>query len=191
MKKQLTLFSISLLSTSLFAAPSGIYIEGGVGTSIEDTQNIQAHEYVYNKGFSGNIALGYQADLLRFEFEGLYRADKLYSFDNYKAEGDLTQNSQMLNVYYSGYNKSNLVTTIGLGAGISNISVTDLKQVGAPQDDIENNSIPSFQGMGSIGYMFTDHVTGTLKYKYFYSTESDNFDARGTNNLSLNLRYLF
>lgn len=191
MKKSLTLFASTLLSTSLFAAPSGVYIETGASFSFEDTQNIQEHEYLYDRGFSANLALGYQANRFRFEIEGLYRADKLYSFENYKTEGDLTQTSQMLNIYYSGYNKSKLVTTVGLGAGISDISVTDFKQVSAPQDDIENDFIPSFQGMGSVGYMFNDHITCTLKYRYLYTIESDDFDARGSSNVSLNLRYLF
>lgn len=180
-----------LLHTGLFAASSGIYLEAGLGTSLEDTQEIQSIEYVYDRGFSGNLALGYQADLWRFELEGLYSRDELYSFSNYKAEGDLTQNSQMLNLYYSGYNKSNFVSTIGLGAGITNISVSDFKQVGAPQDDIENNSIASFQSMGSVGYMFNEHITCSVKYRYFYTTKSDDFDAKGSSNVSLNLRYLF
>ena len=191
MNKKLSIFSILLLNTCLFGAPSGVYVEAGLGTSLENTQDIRNLEYVYDRGFYGSGALGYQANQFRFELEALYKTDKLYSFNNYKAQGDLKQNSQMLNIYYSGYNKSNLVTTIGLGIGISNISVSDLKQVGAPQDDIENSSILSYQGSASVGYMFDEHFTCSLKYNYFYTSKSDDFNAKGSNNFTLNLRYLF
>ena len=191
MEKKLSIFSTLFLSSALFGAPNGVYIEAGLGTSLEDTQTIQKIKYVYDRGFSGNVALGYQVNLFRFEVEALYRADKINSFSNYHADGDLTQNSQMFNLYYSGYNSSNLVSTIGLGAGVSSISVENLKQVGTPQDDIENSSIPSYQGMASVGYMFDKHITCTLKYKYLHTSKSDDFEARGVSDISFSLRYLF
>ena len=191
MEKKLSIFSTLFLSSALFGAPNGVYIETGLGASLEDTQTIQKIKYVYERGFSGNVALGYQANLFRFEVEALYRTDKLLSFYNYKAEGNLIQNSQMFNIYYSGYNKSSLVSTIGFGAGVSSISVEDLSQIDIPQADIKNSAIPSYQGMASVGYMFDKHITCTLKYKYLYTSKSDDFEARGVSDISFSLRYLF
>lgn len=191
MNTKLPLFISLFATTVVFGASSGVYVEAGIEASIENTQNIQELEYAYDRALGTNIALGYQANLWRFELEAIYKTEKLYSFANYKAEGDLSQNSQMLNVYYSGYNKSNFVSSIGLGAGISSLSLSNLKQVNAPQDDIKNNTIPAFQAIGSVGYMLNEQITATLKYKYFYTTKGDDFDAKGSSNISLNLRYLF
>lgn len=179
-----------LFSTGLLAAPSGIYIEIGTGLGLNDTQKTQTLEYVYDKKFLGSFALGYQADVFRFEIEERYKKDALYSKDignnmNLKANGDFISNSQMFNVYFSGYNSSKLFTSVGAGAGITNLKLQEDTQ------NIKDEGILSLQAMLSVGYAITKDFAFITKYTYFYTKTSDNFKEKGESAISLHLRYIF
>ena len=174
----LTTLAILFLATNIFAIESGIYVEVGVGTGTKEQLKAKKNNYDYDTSYLGSLYLGYQAGVYRFELEDSYKSATLKdkTFDS-----DVTQNTQMLNIYYSGYNKSKMVTTLGLGAGISSIEVNGLK----------NSNIFSYQAMFSIGYMKTKHFIITPKYSYMRMVKSDNFDRNSDHLLSLNLRYLF
>ncbi len=170
-----------LLSMQLYAVGSGVYVELSGGLGLNDTIEAKNGAYVYDKEYIGSVSLGYQADLLRLELEAIQKKDRLYSFGAISVAGDLEQTSQMFNLYYSGYNESKLVTTVGIGAGVTAISL----------QEAEDKNILSYQGMFSIGYMSTQSLTITTEYTYFYTTESDNFKSNSDNIFSLNFRYLF
>jgi len=180
-----------LFSINLFAASSGIYVEVGAAKSLNDTLKSENGDFVYDKGTIGSVMIGYQAELYRFELEGRYVKEVLSSFANVSSSGDLTKNSQMLNVYYSGYNESKYVSSVGAGVGITNISTDKLSQSSVPQEEIKKDAILSMQGMLSVGYMMTPSVTTTLKYTYFYTAKSDELKASGENFFTFSLRYLF
>jgi hypothetical protein len=183
-KKIILPFSLSI---NLYAAPSAVYIELGAGLGLNDTQNTKNAEYVYDRGYIGSISLGYQADKVRVEIEERYKKDDLYSTSigngtSLKVDGDLVSDSQMFNVYYSGYNDSKLISSIGVGAGITSLSI---------QDSIKDDAILSLQAMFSIGYMIKESFIVTGKYTYFYTQDSSNFKANGDNIMLFSLRYLF
>ena len=180
-----------LFSTTLFAAPSGIYVEVGAAKSLNDTLKSDNGNFVYDKGTIGSVMIGYQAELYRFELEGRYVKEALSSFANVSSSGDLTKNSQMINAYYSGYNESKYVSSIGAGVGITNITTDKLTQSSIPQKELSHSAIPSLQAMLSVGYMMTPSITTTLKYTYFYTAKSDELKANGENIFTLSLRYLF
>ncbi len=169
---------IVFLATNVFAVESGLYLEVGAGTGTKEQLNAKKSNYGYENSYIGSLYLGYQADVYRFELENSY---KLATPTDKTIEGDLKQNTQMLNFYFSGYNHSKMVTTLGLGAGISSIEVNGLK----------NSNIFSYQAMFSIGYMKTKHFIITPKYSYMRMVKSDDFDRNSDHLLSLNLRYLF
>ena len=178
---------ISLFSSSLFAAPSGVYIELGGGLSLDDTQETQNVNYIYERGYIGSVALGFQLNTFRFELEQRYKKDTLYSKSagdgvNIKVDGDLTASSQMLNFYYSGYNSSKLITTVGLGAGITSLELGS---------DLKDDAIVSLQAMLSVGYQMSESFIATTKYTYFYTSQSDLFKANGDNAITFSLRYIF
>ncbi len=189
MKKIITI--LTLFTLQLFAAPSGIYIETGVGMNLDSSLETKNATFHYDEDFIFNVALGYQANAYRFELEGKYAKNKLSSYNGLATTGDLTQDSQMLNVYYSAYNDTRLITSVGAGAGISNLQITDMKQLGTAQKDITYNTIPSFQGMLSVGYMLGTNFIITTKYTFFYTLESDTLKAGSKNLVSLNLRVIF
>ena len=182
---------ILLLSTSLFSQTDGVYVEIGAGNTINTTLKSKNGTFKYESGLSTNLAIGYQIDLYRFEFEGKQTQNSLYSYSTFSSSGDYKKQSQMINAYYSGYNGSPLFTTIGLGLGISNIKLTNMKQFGVNIADITNSGIFSAQAIVSIGYMITEHIATSVKYNYLYTTKSKEFDAEGDNIFSFTLRYLF
>ncbi len=180
-----------LLSLNLFAAPNGVYVEVGAALGLGDTLEATKGEFTYDRDYTGSLILGYQADLYRFEIEGKYKEEELKSFGNVSSSGELTQNSQMINAYFSGYNESKYVSSIGAGVGITNISLKNLTQNSKAQEDVTNDAIPSLQAMLSVGYMMSDNLTATTKYTYFYVTESDDFESNSDHIFTLSLRYLF
>ena len=178
---------LTLVNIELFAAPSGAYIEVGGGMSLDDVQETKNVNYIYERGYIGSIALGYQIDTFRVELQQRYKKDKLYSasIDNatsIKVDGDLISNSQMLNFYYSGYNSSKLITSFGLGAGITSIELSD---------SLKDDAILSLQGMLSIGYQISENFIASTKYTYFYTSQSDSFKENSDNAITFSLRYIF
>jgi len=179
------------LCTNLFSQPNGIYVEIGAGSTINSSLTSNNQTYKYESALSTNLAIGYQLDLYRFELEGKYTKGSLYSYANLSSEGDYTKHSQMLNAYYSGYNSGPLFTSVGLGIGVSNIRLTNMKQLGTQVSDITNSGIFSAQAILSIGYMINEHLATSVKYNYLYTTKSSDFDAQGDSQFTLTLRYLF
>jgi hypothetical protein len=88
----------------------------------------------------------------------------------------------MLNFYYSGYNKSKLVTSVGVGVGITSLTLGD---------NIKDDGILSLQGMLSVGYQVSEDFITTLKYTYFYTSQSDSFKENGDSAITFSLRYIF
>lgn len=176
-----------LLNTNLFSAQNGIYIELGGGVGLSDTIESKTALYVYDSSYVGTLALGYQYSSFRFEIEERYKKDELYSTTllsgaNLKVDGDLISNSQMFNLYYSGYNQSRLITTLGIGAGATTRKL---------QESIQDDAIFSMQALLSVGYAISEEFIFTTKYRYFHTQESQNFKADSDSEISLTLRYIF
>ena len=191
------LFIPLIFSLNLFSAQNGVYLEFGAGLGLEDTLKTKNIDYKYEASFVGSGAIGYQYNSFSAEIEAKYQQDSLYSTsygehsNNIAVDGDLIQSSQMLNFYYSGYNTSKLVSSIGVGVGITQISLENVTELDSKQEDRTDNSVLSYQGMFSVGYMFTQDLTLLAKYTYFQTSSSDNFESNSDNIFSLNLRYLF
>jgi len=178
---------LTLLNISLFAAPSGVYIELGAGLGLDDTVETKDVNYVYNRAYIGSVALGFQIDTFRLELQERYKKDDLYSASlgnssSIKVNGDFISNSQMLNFYYSGYNKSRLVSSIGVGAGITSLRLGDT---------IKDDGILSLQGMLSVGYQVSEDFITTIKYTYFHTSQSDSFKVNDDSAITFSLRYIF
>lgn len=194
--KTVLLFLSLLTSLELFSAQDGLYLQVGAGMGLEEKIKGENNSYIYDKGYLATAAIGYQYKSFSLELEGLYKKNELYSstettIGKISVDGDLVQNTQMLNLYYSGYNRSQLVSSIGLGVGLTTLTLEDLVELESPQDKVTNKNILSYQGMFSVGYMFTDHITFAAKYRYFMTTSSDDFKSNSDNIFTLDLKYLF
>ena len=187
--KSLLLFF--LVISSLFGAPSGLYIELGVGSGFGDSLQSSSSRVSYERGFIGSVAFGYQSGVYRVEIEERYKSDKLYSIADVLADGELRESSQMLNLYYSGYNDSKFVSSIGFGMGITALSIENIRQFSRNMPEIKEEGILSLQGLFSVGYQIERDITATVEYSYFYTQKSDSFGAKDESSLLFSLRYLF
>jgi len=175
-----------LLNSSLLAIENGTYIEVGAGLGYEDTLQTQGTLYTYERNYITNFIVGYQYNLFRVEVETRYKKDSLYSakvFNNsdIPVSGTFTQQTEMLNTYYSGYNATKFVTSIGGGVGITTKKL----------ENLNNSSIFSAQALLSVGYRITENFILSTKYSYFYTQKSDAFNSNTENIFLFNARYIF
>lgn len=181
-----------LCSISLFAAPSGVYVEVYYDKPVSSNITTDTASIKNDTGESGTVALGYQMNQWRFEAESNYSKNAIKSFQKTKessksiTKGDLEKTGGMLNVYYSAYNDTQLVSSIGLGAGQSIIKTKDLTIDGVKKDIKKEKSF-TYQASVSLGYMIDEDWTWTVKYKYQKMRDIKNQHS----NYSLGLRYLF
>jgi hypothetical protein len=97
----------------------------------------------------------------------------------------------MINFFYSGYNDTNLISTIGFGCGVSSLKFSNLKELSLPINDIKQNNIFSYQGSFAVGYILSQKITFFIKYTYFSTVKKKDFDAFDENLLTLSFRYNF
>lgn len=191
------LLLVLLISVGLYAAkptepmaPSGLYIETNIDYPSEESIEFDDVQYNYDSGLTGALAIGYQMDRWRFEIEGNYSKDELnelVSDATADAVGELVKKGGLFNVYYSAYNDSQLVSSIGAGVGVTNIDTEDLVVDDVEAEDVSVDNSLTYQATISLGYMVDEDWTWTVKYR-FLSVE-DLKDS--TQTFSLGLRYLF
>lgn len=179
-----------LVTSSLFAAQNGFYIALDGGINLNDKLEAKTVSYNYDTGFFGSGAFGYQVDKFRLELEGQYQQNSVTSLSSNAAKGDLIRESQMLNVYYSGYNSSRLVSTIGVGAGSSDIHSNKLTVLGT-SNDFEVKNIFTYQGSFGVSYMITDSIDFGVKYRFIVTSKQDMLEENTQSIVTAGLRYLF
>jgi len=179
---------VLFLSINLYANPTNaLYLELGFGVALEDSVQTQTgFEYTYERQYLLDAMLGFQYGLYRVELEQSWQKDDLYSHGRGKSEGDFIQKSQMFNLFYSGYNKSNFLTSIGFGVGMSSIELDD-----SYTKRIKNDNIFTAQGILSIGYKMGENLVLAPKYTLKYLEKSDDFEAKYNHQILFSIRYLF
>ena len=189
------LLLIFIISMGLYAAQSpkeptvasGFYVETNVDYPSNDSMEMKDIKYHYDAGTTLSLAIGYQMEHWRFELEGNHVKDEVTKIADSASAGDLIKTGTLANVYYSAYNDSRLVSSIGVGAGVTNIKIEDLEINNVAQDDVSKDNSFTYQATISLGYMVTEDWTWTLKYRYLNVKDL----GAGTQRFSLGLRYLF
>jgi len=179
-----------LLVTGLSAAQNGIYVELNAGIVLKDEKKIVNDVYTYDENFVGSVAVGYQMDLLRFEIEESYNSASVNSVNLNSASGTILRESKMFNLYYSGYNDSKLVSTIGIGAGVSDVKSKDLKILGA-SSEFSYKNVFSYQASFGVAYMLDEDWSLNLKYKYLATMKKEQLQDYSDSIVTLGIRYLF
>jgi len=165
-----------LLSTLLYSADSGVYVELNINNPSENELKIEDTKVAYDKGSSGSIAIGYQMDRLRFELENNYSENDISTLDGESISNNLIRVGGLANIYYSAYNETQLVSSLGIGVGATNVNV----------DGDTKKTALTYQGSVSLGYMVDQDWTWSMKYRYL-----DMRDIDSESTFSLGLRYLF
>ena len=139
----------------------GFYVEIGGGSGLENSIDTYLYKYKYKRKYFGEASIGYRKNNYRFELCQIYKKDSLHSYaGEYFSSGDLIEQSTMLNVYLDGYNKTHMTSFVGLGTGVSSLSISDTYSFTK-----KDASIPTFQSLIGFGYMFNQNLTLSLKYR--------------------------
>jgi len=173
-------FFLLFFSTFLYSADSGFYIELNYDNQSSDTIKTLTTNVDYDKGVAGSVAVGYQMDRWRFEAESNYAENPISKIDDTLKDtksGNLLKFGGLANIYYSAYNDTKLVSTLGLGVGATSIDNT--------KDDKKTSL--TYQGSVSLGYMVDEDWTWTVKYRHL---EMKDIESK-QDGFSLGLRYLF
>ena len=180
-----------LLTLELFAQ-SGLYVEGALGSSFKSEIEVDTASYSYDYGINGSLALGYQLDNWKLEVEGIYLQNAITAYNissSYSVSGDLIREYGLINVYHNWYNDSPLVTSLGLGVGMTQIAVKDLSIANTPFETQDSSAL-AYQGILNIGYMFGESLTLGGKLRYLESLD-ENDKRVGDTLLSVYSSYLF
>ena len=178
---------VLLLNSSLFAIENGVYLELGAGRGYEDSVQVEETTYTYERDYILNAIIGYQYERYRVELETRYKTDSLYSAailndSHIRTSGDFTQTTEMINAYYSGYNATKFITSIGAGLGVTTKEL---------QNTLKSSSIFSAQALLSVGYRVTENFILSTKYSFFYTQKSGAFKADTENTFLFSARYIF
>lgn len=178
-------FLILLLFTcALYAAPQGIYFEGGVQYNLdEEVQLTNSTKIKFKQPESYVASLGFQAaSQWSFEVESAYTSTKFKDTDT----AELQRYDYLVNIYYNAYNETNLVSSIGTGYGKSKIIVDGIKAQDMPV--IHHTTV-------GLGYISSPNVTFNFKYRYLttneYTASQTMYNKSKENILSGSLRFIF
>jgi len=191
MKKLISGLILSSCTLMAIEPYNAFYITAGGGVDFTDSINTSSSTLTYEKPYHWFGAIGYQFKNYKIEIEEIYTQADLYSVSEVKAIGDFTKSTQMLNAYYCAYNHSKMVLNLGVGGGISSTELTNMIQNNIHVSNIKDSNIATFNGIISLGYFISDHLSTDIKYRYLYTLEGDNFDSFGQNSLSFGLRIDF
>ena len=181
----------SILCAALLARENGVYVELAGGVDTADRIETHGITYKYEKSYFYEAMIGYEYDLFRIEYQYRGFNASVYRFLDYAASGDVSIDSHMVDLYYSGYNDTQFVTSLGIGIGTADVSMTNVKELAYPVADKTQGNVFAYQGMLNIGYMIDEHMTLSMRYSYFATLKGDDFEATSQHLLGIGFRYLF
>jgi hypothetical protein len=169
------------------AAKDGVYIEGAVGSSFNDTFTSQRVKYVYERCAFYTAYIGYKYQNWRIDMEYKHASENLYSasIDNsfsVGVDGRYNKDIKMLNFYYDAYNHTKLLSSFGFGVGVQDKEI---------EEKYRDTSIITLQAIVGAGYQITPSLITNVRFSFTYAQESSHFDTLVENDLSLSLRYIF
>lgn len=213
------LFISIFVSSAVQARKTGPYIGilGGI-TFLSDTDfqgsGIPPDSIVttsWNNGFHIGGVAGYRfSDYLRLEAELTYRQNNLDTleasgpgFDSVAQDGDIKTVGFLGNLWVDiDLGQFPVVPYVGGGAGIGGaelqLAPVDLGSSGTfLSNESETAFVFAYQLGAGIGYSFNEHITLSLDYRYFGTTDPDfrlirkASAAYKTHNVGVSLRYEF
>ena len=163
-------------------------ISAGYGVAFPAERTIDARTIPTDLGFvGGRFAVGYAIFGFRPELSVGYRMANIEG----QNEQSVTSIDVIAGVYYDVDTGSEIVPYVGIGAGMSHVTVKEgnTKRVWAP----------AFQGAAGIGYAIMDDLTLTFGYRLTGTLDADFAETDGGDtlktalghNLELGIRYSF
>ena len=164
------------------------YVSAAYGVALPANREIGKKTVSTDLGFlGGQIGVGYSIFGFRPELSAGYR---LATIKDSEGKDSVTSMDLIASVYYDVDTGSEIIPYIGVGGGISNVTVK--------QADTDKSVLAlSFQGAAGIGYAITEDLTLTLGYRLTGAMDADFPEKGGTlkmalgHNVELGIRYSF
>jgi opacity protein-like surface antigen len=135
-------------------------------------------ELEFDSGFNVGAAFGYDYGLTRLEIELAHRQNDVDSINSggfaFKADGDFSATSVMLNGYWDFETGSTVVPYIGGGIGFANVSANNVRSFGVEFVDDDDN-VFAYQLAAGIAFALNPALTLDLGYRFF-GTSDPEFD---------------
>ena len=164
----------------------GLYITAAYGVAVPAGREIDGATVSTDLGFlGGRVGVGYSIFGFRPELSAGYRIATIKDKD----DQSVTSMDLIASVYYDVDTGSEITPYIGVGGGISNVTVK--------QTTSKSVLALSFQGAAGIGYALTEDLTLTLGYRLTGTLDAEFPDKGGTlkmalgHNVELGIRYSF
>ena len=165
------------------------YVSAAYGVALPADREIGKKTVSTDLGFlGGQIGVGYSIFGFRPELSAGYR---LATIKDSEGKDSVTSMDLIASVYYDVDTGSEIIPYIGVGGGISNVTVK--------QATSKSVLALSFQGAAGIGYAITEDLTLTLGYRLTGAMDADFPEDKGGetlkmalgHNVELGIRYSF
>jgi opacity protein-like surface antigen len=162
------------LSSAAWAGPGAyLSLSGGVanlddGDATGPSGNLDIESDV---GLTMAAALGLQCSNIRTEVEIGYQKNdinkaSLQGTGLSVSSGDTSSIFGLLNAYYDFVNGSSVTPFISVGAGVVNVSLSDLNFVGTSFDKGMDDSAIAAQAGAGLSFAVNDYISLDVKYRY-------------------------
>ena len=200
-----TLATLTVLATpmSSMANDDSFYIKANIGIGMNldsDVDNIsntaESAKITYDSGFIGSLAAGYDfANPLRVEIELIRQKNDLEitTYNNLYGsfnEGDLKNNSLMVNAFYDVDTGSAWTPFVGAGMGWSRIDISGYEFNGSDSED----DVFAYQLIGGVSYAFNEQWSVDAQYRFKGSSDAtiDGADFNvNSNDVMVGIRFSF
>ena len=166
------------------------YVSAAYGVALPAEREIGDDKVSTDLGFlGGRVGVGYSIFGFRPELSAGYRLATIKDSDG---KDSVTSMDLIASVYYDVDTGSEIIPYIGVGGGVSNVTV---KQA----DDPKSVLALAFQAAAGIGYAVTEDLTLTLGYRLTGAMDADFPKDKGGetlkmalgHNVELGIRYSF
>jgi len=160
------------------AGDDGFYLGAGIGGNLVPDIDLDGSgintAVSMAPGVAGTVTFGHRfANGLRPELEMTYRRNEVDNVNGtVGSTGTVSSWSTITNIIYDLETGNNLRPYVGVGAGVSMVSMDSVSPVGNTRIDDLSVS-PLLQGIAGLSYRFVDELEGFADYRYVTTFEGE------------------
>jgi opacity protein-like surface antigen len=167
---------------------AGAFLGGNALMTAEGSDDLGSFSLKFDPAFQGSAVFGWDFEPGnpvgegRIELEYTRRSNPLdevkFAEGTFKASGNLTADSLLLNFFGVFHNDTQWSPYVGLGIGAARIEASDLKVTGQPLAS-GSSVVFAYQLGTGVDFALTDYLSLDLGYRFFSSTSPKFTEANG------------